>query len=47
MAPGQQRTLYGLRHTYGTIELMSDSVTHTLARQMGTSVIMLESTIPN
>ena len=42
MSTGQQRTLYSLRHTYATIELMSGTDIHTLARQMGTSVIMLE-----
>ena len=42
LATGQQRTLYSLRHTYATIELMSGTDIHTLARQMGTSVIMLE-----
>jgi len=39
---GRQRTLYSLRHTYATMELMSGTDIHTLARQMGTSVIMLE-----
>jgi len=42
MSTGQQRTLYSLRHTYATMELMSGTDIHTLARQMGTSVIMLE-----
>ena len=42
LASGQQRTLYSLRHTYATIELRSGTDIHTLARQMGTSVIMLE-----
>ena len=42
LATGQQRTLYSLRHTYATAELMSGTDIHTLARQMGTSVIMLE-----
>jgi len=41
-ATGQQRTLYSLRHTYATMELMSGTDIYTLARQMGTSVIMLE-----
>ena len=36
------RTLYSLRHTYATQELAAGTDTHTLARQMGTSVLMLE-----
>ena len=39
---GQQRTLYSLRHTYATQELLACTDIHTLARQMGTSVLMLE-----
>ncbi len=39
---GQQRTMYSLRHTYATMELMAGTDIHTLARQMGTSVLMLE-----
>jgi len=42
MSTGQQRTLYSLRHTYATLELLAGTDIHTLARQMGTSVIMLE-----
>jgi integrase len=42
MSTGQQRTLYSLRHTYATMELMSGTDIHTLARQMGTSVTMLD-----
>lgn len=42
MSTGQQRTLYSLRHTYATTELLSGTDIHTLARQMGTSVLMLE-----
>jgi len=42
MSTGQQRTLYSLRHTYATTELLADTDIHTLARQMGTSVLMLE-----
>ena len=39
----QQRTLYSLRHAYATLALMDDAIDiHTLARQMGTSVGMLE-----
>jgi integrase len=42
----QNRTLYSLRHTYATIALTDGAVDiHTLARQMGTSVGMLENTI--
>ncbi|MEI6320354.1 MAG: integrase [Pseudomonadota bacterium] len=36
------RTLYSLRHTYATMELLAGTDIHTLARQMGTSVVMLE-----
>ena len=39
---GQNRTLYSLRHTYATLELVAGTDIHTLARQMGTSVGMLE-----
>lgn len=39
---GQQRTLYSLRHTYATKELLTGTDIHTVARQMGTSVLMLE-----
>jgi integrase len=42
MSTGQERTLYSLRHTYATMELLSGTDIHTLARQMGTSVLMLE-----
>lgn len=39
----QNRTLYSLRHTYATLAMMDSSVDiHTLAKQMGTSVTMLE-----
>ena len=41
-AQGQIRTLYSLRHSYATAELLAGTDIHTLARQMGTSVIMLE-----
>jgi integrase len=42
-ATGQNRTLYSLRHTYATLA-MTDGNTdiHTLAKQMGTSVGMIE-----
>ena len=40
---GQDRTLYSLRHTYATFALVTDGIDiHTLARQMGTSVPMIE-----
>lgn len=39
---GQTRTLYSLRHTYATFALASGVDIHTLARQMGTSVGMIE-----
>ena len=38
----KHRTLYSLRHTYATNELLSGTDIHTLAKQMGTSVLMLE-----
>ena len=41
---GQTRTLYSLRHTYATFELLRNSTDiHTLSKQMGTSVRMLEA----
>ncbi len=39
---GQSRTLYSLRHTYATFALARGVDIHTLARQMGTSVGMIE-----
>jgi integrase len=39
---GKTRTLYSLRHTYATFALADGVDIHTLARQMGTSVLMLE-----
>ncbi len=39
---GQIRTLYSLRHTYATQALATGVDIHTVARQMGTSVVMLE-----
>ena len=39
---GTDRTLYSLRHTYATIELLTGTDIHTLARQMGTSVVTLD-----
>lgn len=41
-AAGQLRTLYSLRHTYATLELLNETDIHTLARQMGTSTGMIE-----
>ena len=40
---GQKRVFYSLRHTYATLALTHDQVPiHTLAKQMGTSVLMIE-----
>lgn len=40
---GQTRTLYSLRHTYATFELLRNSTDiHTLSKQMGNSAAMLE-----
>lgn len=39
---GKNRTLYSLRHTYATFALRDGVSIHTIARQMGTSVLMLE-----
>ena len=39
---GRKRTLYSLRHTYATFALTDGIDIHTLARQMGTSVGMIE-----
>jgi len=42
-AEGQKRSLYCLRHTYATLELLGGEVDiHTLAKQMGNSVAMIE-----
>ncbi len=39
----QKRVFYSLRHTYATLSLTHDQVPiHTLAKQMGTSVLMIE-----
>ena len=38
----QRRTLYSLRHTYATFELMKGMDIHLLAKQMGTSIGMIE-----
>ena len=40
---GQMRTLYSLRHTYATLELLENKTDiHTLANQMGNSAAMIE-----
>jgi integrase len=39
---GSDRNLYSLRHTYATLKLLAGTDIHTLARQTGTSVLMLE-----
>lgn len=39
---GETRTLYSFRHSYATNELLASTDIHTLAKQMGTSVAMLE-----
>ena len=41
-ATGKNRTLYSLRHTYATFALADGVDIHTLARQMGTSTLMIE-----
>lgn len=39
---GQNRTLYSLRHTYATLELLDGTDIHTLSKQMGNSAGMIE-----
>lgn len=39
---GRRRSLYSLRHTYATTSILGGVDLHTLARQMGTSIAMLE-----
>ena len=39
---GLNRTLYSLRHTYATLELLDGTDIHTLAKQMGNSAPMIE-----
>jgi integrase len=42
-AAGQTRTLYSLRHTYATLELLTNTIDiHTLSKQMGNSAAMIE-----
>ena len=42
-AEGENRTLYSLRHTYATLELLNNSTDiHTLSKQMGNSAAMIE-----
>ena len=42
-ANAQNRTLYSLRHTYTTLELLRASTDiHTLAKQMGNSALVIE-----
>lgn len=39
---GKRRSLYSLRHTYATFELMKGREIHLLAKQLGTSTYMIE-----
>jgi integrase len=40
---GQTRTLYSLRHTYATLELLTNTIDiHTLSKQMGNSAAVIE-----
>ena len=39
---GNRRTLYSLRHTYSTFRFDEGTDIHTLARNMGTSISMVE-----
>ena len=40
---GDNRTLYSLRHTYATLEMLRGEVDmHTLGKQMGNSAAMIE-----
>ena len=39
---GQNRTLYSRRNSYATQELFAGNDIHTLAKRMGTSMMMLE-----
>ena len=42
-AGGSRRTSYSMRHTYATEEMLSGADIHTLSKQMGTSVRMVEA----
>ncbi len=43
VAIGDSRTLYSLRHTYATLEMLRGEVDiHTLSKQMGNSALMIE-----
>jgi integrase len=43
ISTNQNRTLYSLRHTYATLAMLENNIDiHTLAKQMGTSMTMLE-----
>lgn len=41
-AADEKRTLYSLRHTYATLELLAGTDIHTLSKQMGNSAGMIE-----
>ena len=41
-AADEKRTLYSLRHTYATQELLAGTDIHTLSKQMGNSAGMIE-----
>jgi len=41
-AADEKRTLYSLRHTYATLELLAGTDIHTLSKQMGNSAAMIE-----
>ena len=39
---GNARTLYSLRHTYATVQIIAGIDYHKLAKNMGTSIVILE-----
>ena len=39
---GAVRTLYSMRHTYATFQILNGVDYHTLAKNMGTSISMLQ-----
>jgi integrase len=40
---GENNTLYSLRHTFATLQLLKNSTDiHTLSKQMGNSALMIE-----